>query len=106
MLLEKQCNRHLRLHDKILGEIIGEGERDRGIIGDGGDRGGKWICGDDDDDDDDGNDSGCKEGDGDGDDDGSCGVYIYKKLIRSHDQDILRQRNIIYIYRFGFSTLS
>ena len=106
MLLEKQCNRHLRLHDKILGEIIGEEERDRGIIGDGGDRGGKWICGDDDDDDD-GNNSGCKEGDGDGDDDGSCGVYIYKKLIRSHDQDILRQRNIIYYtYRFGFSTLS
>jgi len=96
LLLEKQCNRYLRLHDKIIGEIIGEGER--GIIGDRGEGEDGCICGDNDGDEDNGNDSGCKECDVDGDDDSSCGVYIYKKLIRSHDQDILRQRNIIYTY--------
>ena len=72
MLLEKQCNRHLRLHDKIIGEIIGEGER--GIIGDGGEGEDGRICGDNDGEEDNSNDSGCEEDDDDGDDNGSRGV--------------------------------
>ena len=78
--MEKQWKIHLRLQDRI-GESIGEGDKDRGIIGEGGD---KCICGDSNGDDnndgvnDNNDDDECKEVDDDGDDDGSCRVYIQK----------------------------
>ena len=71
--MEKQWKIHLRLQDRI-GESIGEGDKDGGIIGEGGD---KCNCSDSNGDvdndgvSDDGDDEGC-----DDDDNSSCEVYM------------------------------